>query len=51
MREIDYEGGKQQVYSTAGRGETLLSVITRRFSRRDLLKGGAAVSAVVLTGP
>ncbi|GIW03436.1 MAG: dTDP-glucose 4,6-dehydratase [Thermomicrobiales bacterium] len=51
MREIEYEGGKTKIYSTAGRGETLLSVMARRYSRRSLLKGGAAASAVVLTGP
>lgn len=51
MREIEYEGGKEQVYSTGGRGETLQAVMARRFNRRDLLKGGAAASAIVVAGP
>jgi secreted PhoX family phosphatase len=51
MREIDFDGGKEQVYSTAGRGETFQEILARRLSRRGLMKGGVAASAMVLTAP
>src|SRR5688572_13825924 len=46
---IDYEGDKDKVYSTAGKGETFATVMTRRLSRRHLMQGAAA-SAVVIAG-
>jgi secreted PhoX family phosphatase len=51
MREIDFDGGKEQVYSTGGRGETFQDILARRLSRRGLLKSGVAASAIVMSGP
>ncbi|MGH2531908.1 MAG: PhoX family protein [Thermomicrobiales bacterium] len=51
MREIDYEGGKEKTYSTAGRGERFVDVLARRISRRAMVKGAVAASAIVVTGP
>ncbi len=46
-----YEGDKDKVYSTAGRGETFGEVMTRRLGRRSLLKGAAGASVVGLATP
>jgi len=48
---IDYEGDKQKVRSTAGRGETFGTIMARRVNRRGLLRGTAAASALIVTGP
>jgi len=48
---IDYEGDKEKSYSSAGRGETFSDVISRRLSRRGLLKGSAAASVIGLGIP
>jgi secreted PhoX family phosphatase len=49
VKPIQYEGDKEKVYSTAGRGEIFADVLARRFSRRGLLQGGIAASAVVIS--
>lgn len=51
MKPIEYEGDKSKIYSTAGRGETFADIMTRRLSRRGMLKGTAAASAFVVAGP
>nr|MDQ3044737.1 DUF839 domain-containing protein [Chloroflexota bacterium] len=45
---MEHEDDK--VYSTAGRGETFANILARRLSRRGLVKGGTAASALVLSG-
>jgi hypothetical protein len=39
MREIDDEGGKDTIYSKAGRGETFEQDLTPRLSWRAVLQG------------
>jgi uncharacterized protein len=51
VKPIEYEGDKTKIYSTAGRGETFADIMTRRLSRRGMLKGTAAASAFVVAGP
>lgn len=46
-----YEGDKDKVYSTAGRGETFSEIMTRRLGRRSLLKGAAGASVMGLAAP
>lgn len=46
-----YEGDKDKVYSTAGRGETFGAIMTRRLGRRSLLKGAAGASVAGLAAP
>ncbi len=48
--KIDYEGDKSKVYSEAGSGETFAEVMARRLSRRGVVKGAVASSAVVVAG-
>ena len=49
---IEYEGTKERVYSTAGRGETFADVLARRISRRGLVKSAVATAgALAVTGP
>jgi secreted PhoX family phosphatase len=51
VKPIEYEGDKTKIYSTAGRGETFANIMTRRLSRRGMLKGTAAASAFVVASP
>jgi secreted PhoX family phosphatase len=46
---IEYEGDKNKVYSTNGKGETFAEILARRINRRGLMKGAAATGALVLT--
>ncbi|MDQ3539403.1 MAG: PhoX family phosphatase [Chloroflexota bacterium] len=46
-----YEGDKDKVYSTSGRGETFSEIMTRRLGRRSLLKGAAGASVAGLSAP
>ena len=49
---IEYEGTKEKVYSTAGRGETFADILARRISRRGLVKCAVATAgALAVTGP
>ncbi len=45
-----YEGDREVVLSTAGRGETMQDILTRRWSRRDVVKGGLATGMVLTLG-
>jgi secreted PhoX family phosphatase len=47
---IDYEGDKSVVYSNKGTGETFADILSRRLSRRGVLQGAVATSAVVIAG-
>src|SRR5215207_58383 len=49
--EETYEGDRDEVLSTAGRGETMQAVLARRWSRRALLHGGALASMTLTLGP
>ena len=54
MPHIDYEGDKGRIFSSPGRGETFQEVLSRRLSRRGLVKvtaGSAAAATVSVTGP
>jgi uncharacterized protein len=42
-----YEGERDEVLSTAGRGETMQEVLARRWSRRDMLEGSLATGLVL----
>ncbi len=44
-----YEGDREAVLSTNGRGETMQEVLRRRWSRRSVVKGSAATTGLVLT--
>ncbi len=46
---IEYEGDKNKIYSTNGKGETFSEILARRLNRRGLVKGAAATGALVLT--
>ncbi len=46
-----YEQDGPRVLSTAGRGETFAEIMARRLSRRGLIQGGVAASAMVLAAP
>ena len=48
MGTVGYEGDKEKVYSTAGRGETFEEVLARRLSRRGFLVGSAAAAALAV---
>lgn len=49
MNEAHYEGSKDEIYSTQGRGEVFTAVLERRLKRRSLLGGvAAAVSGIVI---
>lgn len=49
---IEYEGDKDKVYSTGGRGETFADILARRISRRGLVKSAVATAgALAVTGP
>jgi hypothetical protein len=50
-REIDYEGGKEIAYSTNGKGEMFTDILSRRISRRGLVRTGIAASAMVAAVP
>jgi secreted PhoX family phosphatase len=50
VKAFDYEGDKDRVLSTKGTGETLVDVITRRYSRRSVVASASAASAMVLLG-
>ena len=43
-----YEGDRDEVFSGAGRGETMQAVLARRWSRRRLIQGGGFAAAAVL---
>ncbi len=45
-----YEGDRDAVLSSAGRGETMQEVLTRRWSRRGVVKGGLATGMVLTLG-
>jgi len=49
MKAGEYEGDKDKIYSTAGRGETFAAVLGRRLSRRGMVKVGA-VTALAASG-
>ncbi|MFM9106993.1 MAG: PhoX family protein, partial [Chloroflexota bacterium] len=51
MAYVDYEGDKDRVYSTAGRGATFQEILALRLSRRGLVAAGAAGAAIAVTGP
>lgn len=51
MANSKYEQDGPRVLSTAGRGETFAEIMARRLSRRGLIQGGAAASAMVLAAP
>ncbi|HEV2109312.1 MAG TPA: PhoX family phosphatase [Thermomicrobiales bacterium] len=43
-----YEGGRDQVLSTAGVGETMQEVLARRWSRRGMMKSGALAAMALI---
>ncbi|MBA3277034.1 MAG: DUF839 domain-containing protein, partial [Chloroflexia bacterium] len=45
-----YEGDHDAVLSTAGRGETMQDILTRRWSRRGMMKSGLATGMVLTLG-
>ncbi len=45
-----YEGDREAVLSTAGRGETMQDIMTRRWSRRGVVKSGLATGMVLTLG-
>jgi secreted PhoX family phosphatase len=45
-----YEGDREAVLSTAGHGETMQDVLARRWSRRGMLRSGAAAGMVLTLG-
>jgi len=45
-----YEGDRETVLSTAGRGETMQDVLARRWSRRGMVKSGLATGMVLTLG-
>ena len=47
---IQEDGDKGGIYSAAGTGDTFAEVMTRRLSRRSLVRGGVTASAVVISG-
>ncbi len=49
--ELEFDGGKDVVYSDAGRGEIFGEVLRRRLSRRAAVQGGIAASAMVIAKP
>lgn len=49
--ELQYEGGKETVYSDAGKGERFGDILTRRLSRRGLVRTGVAATAMVAAAP
>lgn len=49
--ELEFDGGKDVVYSDAGRGEIFGEVLRRRLSRRTAVQGGIAASAMVIAKP
>ena len=49
--ELQYEGGKEVVYSDAGKGERFSDILTRRLSRRGLVRSTVAASAIVAATP
>lgn len=51
MPSVNYEGDKDKVYSTEGRGETFADVLARRLNRRSLVRGAAVVPLLAVTGP
>jgi len=51
VKAIEYEGDKDKVYSSTGRGETFSEVMKRRLSRRGLIRGGAAATVIGLGAP
>ncbi len=48
--EAFYEGDRDVILSAAGRGETMQDVLTRRWSRRGVVKGGLATGLVLTLG-
>jgi secreted PhoX family phosphatase len=46
-----YEGERDQVLSTNGRGETMQAILARRWSRRGVLGGGLSAGMVLTLGP
>jgi len=51
MKQIEYEGDKEKVYSDAGTGEKMAAIMARRFSRRGAVGVAAGTAAVVLGIP
>ncbi len=51
VRFDEHGNDRDEVYSTAGRGATFADVLARRLSRRGLVRGAAAASALAVTGP
>jgi secreted PhoX family phosphatase len=49
--EIEYDGGKDVVYSDAGRGERFEEILHRRLSRRGFMQSAIAASAMVAAIP
>jgi secreted PhoX family phosphatase len=49
--ELQYEGGKETVYSDAGKGERFGDILARRLTRRGLVRSGVAASAIVAAAP
>ena len=49
--EETYEGDRDAVYSTGGRGETMQDVLTRRWSRRGVLQGSGLAAVALTLGP
>ena len=49
--ELQFDGGKDVVYSDAGRGERFGDILQRRISRRIALQGSVAASALVIAKP
>ncbi len=49
--ELEFDGGKDVVYSDAGRGERFGDILQRRISRRAAMQGGVAASAMVIARP
>jgi secreted PhoX family phosphatase len=45
-----YEGDREDVLSTAGRGDTMQDILARRWSRRGFLEGGLATGLVLTLG-
>ncbi len=45
-----YEGDRESVLSTDGRGETMQEILSRRWSRRGVLGGGLATGMVLTLG-
>jgi secreted PhoX family phosphatase len=50
MKPIEYEGDKNRILSVNGTGETMAEIMSRRFSRRNVVVAAGATGAAVAIG-